>query len=602
MSGLTGTRRSIGFAPSLVVILLIGAVLRAGYTIAQARSDPWFALPMLDGRYYVEWAASLAAGRGGPPGAFYLAPLYPYLLALLIRLGGLSFLGLYVVQQAMGLASAAILAVGGRRVLGETAALATALLFVLHHPLQFFAARPLGEALAILLLTAALALVWRTGPRAGLAAGVCLGLAALTRPNLLLVLPAWVVVESRDRRWRRLATLVLGFAVVVAPVTLRNRIVSGHWVAISSNGGLTAYHGNGPGARGVYTHPAGFPFEMHQQREAATRRARQLSGLALDPVEADAWWGRKALEARLARPLDTAGLVAWRVALTLDNRELSLDYPPMLDPNPWRTTLRLPPGHELAWVPWALLVGLAGAGAVGAGWRRSGGAHAWGALIAALATPVLFYVSSRYRLPAAALLAVPAGAGVAVLLERSVGARRWRALAMAVALIALSMLVPSAALERTQRAEGLGNRAAAYLACGQLERAEADATRAVELEPDAPRLWATLGAVMDRRERFAAAEQAYERALALEPIPEAAAGLAAALAAQGRVDRGVAVLRRALVLAPGNAACWNGLVGLLYASGDLAAARRTAREAVAAGVELDGELRSLAEGGAEDGS
>ena len=56
------------------------------YLVSQPSSDPSFAHPTLDGAYYAAWAKSLSAGQPGPGGAFYLAPLYPHLLAILFGL------------------------------------------------------------------------------------------------------------------------------------------------------------------------------------------------------------------------------------------------------------------------------------------------------------------------------------------------------------------------------------------------------------------------------------------------------------------------------------------------------------------------------------
>jgi 4-amino-4-deoxy-L-arabinose transferase-like glycosyltransferase len=578
---------------------MLGAValFRSAYTVLQSRVDPWYAFPVLDGRYYVEWATAIARGGSGPDGAYYLAPLYPVLLSIPLRVSELTFGVLYLGQQVLGLLTAALLAIGGRRVVGDRAALGAACLFLLYPPLTFFAARPLGETVAIFLLTAALVCAWRSGSGAGLAAGLLLGLASLARPNLLLVLPVWGLIALRRRAWLRAFALLAGFAIVVLPVTVRNRVVSGHWVLISSNGGLTAYHGNGPEAKGVFADPGGFSGDVAAQREDATRRARALSGRPLDAVEADAWWGRRALATRIERPLETVGLLAWRLALTLDNKEWGLDYPPSLDPNPLRLTVRWPPGAELSFVPWALLIGLSGAAVVGRGWRGSGGPVLWSAVVATVATPVLFYVSTRYRLPTSALLTVPAGAGAVSLLERGLEtAVRRRAAIVGVVLAVISLSVPSGGLHRLQLAEDLGNRALAYLQQPDPSRALADAERAVELLPDSARLWSVLGRTRLAREEYPAAEQAFRRSLGLGAGARSSAGLAAALAGQGRIAAALEVLRRALVLAPDDPSCWNRIIALLYATGDEAGARAAARRAAGAGVRLEPEVRAMLDG------
>ena len=581
------------FFLALGAIVAVGFALRVSYTVAQSSIDPWFAQPVIDGRYYVDWATALLHGGETPSGAYYLAPLYPVFLAALFGVFGSSFAALYLAQHLLSAGSAALIAWAGRRKIGEAGALFAAALFMLHLPLWFFAARPLGETLAIFLLVAAMAALWRAGPRAALLAGLLAGLATVARPNLLLVGAVWAVGEAAHRRWPRMLLFLAGLAVAILPVTAHNWFASGHLVPVSSNGGITAYHGNGPGALGVYTHPYGFSFDLSRQREEATRHARARSGQRFDDVEADSWWGRQALKTRLERPVESIGLLAWRVTLTLGNRELGLDYPPALDPNPWRATLRLPGGLEIALVPWALLLGLAAAGVTLDGFRGTGGGSLWWAVLACAATPVLFYVSSRYRLPTAALLTLPAGAGVAALIRPAILPpwRRWAALIVGLLVIALSFGVPSGKLYRLQTAESLGNRAQAYLLAGMLGPAEADARQATEIHPGSVRLWLNLGAVLLASERAEEAEASYRSALDLDPAsPEAARGLASSLARSGRIDEGIVVLRRALNFEPRHAGCWNGLLALLYASRDRTEALLAVERAKQLQVPLDPRL------------
>ena len=78
------------FPHKLGLILLLGFVARLIYLLGAPAADPGFGVPILDGAYYVEWASAIAERRiafwSGHPqesaGAYYLAPLYPLLLAL----------------------------------------------------------------------------------------------------------------------------------------------------------------------------------------------------------------------------------------------------------------------------------------------------------------------------------------------------------------------------------------------------------------------------------------------------------------------------------------------------------------------------------------
>jgi tetratricopeptide (TPR) repeat protein len=585
------------FALGIGVVLGLGLVLRALYVLAQPGTDPWFAVPQLDGATYLGWAQALAAGAPGPTGAYYLAPLYPWLLALLVRVGAGGPFALYALQQALSLATAALLALGIRSRVGSAGAIGAAALFLGYAPIEFFASRPLGETLAIALLVAALALGLTAKQPAALGAvGLLVGCSALARPNLLLVAFSWIAVEAVRRRPRRVLALAAGVALALLPVTARNVRASGHLVPISSNGGLTLYHGNGPGARGIYQPPDGFPrglTTIDEQRDAAVRIARARTGRALDAVEADAYWGRAALEARIARPRESLGLLVRRVVLLLGNHEFGLDYPPLLDSNPWRSTLRLGTA-EIALVPWAALVGLAASALVRYGIRGTGGGWTWAALLACAATPVLFYVSSRYRLPAAGLLAIPAGRGLAGLVQP--GSRRGLGLALGLLAFALSVAAFDGALAREDAAGGRANRSVAWRHAGRMDAAEADARAAVETVPTSAWLRYNLGVVLMQAQRAQEAEAAYRESLRLEPdLADASANLGAMLFAQGRLAEATTVLRAAVVFPTAGLTCWTNLVSVLVANGDTQGARATIAAASAKGFSLPPDLVRIVE-------
>ncbi len=573
------------FHIALLAILLGGSALRLAYLLAQPASDPYFAQPAFDGAYYVDWARAIAAGRPGPEGAFYLAPLYPYLLAALIKLTDGGFGLLYLLQQLLGVGAAAVLALACRRAVGDFAALAAAALFLLYHPVIFFAARPLGEPLALFLLIGSIGAAIRRSTASGAVAGLLGGLAAAARPNLLLVPLAWTAGEGMGGRWKRASLIALCTALVVLPLTVRNFVVSGHAVLISSNGGITAYHGNGPGARGIFTLPQGFSGEVGRQRQEATLQARIRSGEDLDAVEADGWWGRQAVRERLASPAGSLVLLIKRCMLTLDNHEHGLDSAPSLDDNPWR---------PLAFVPFALLAGLAAAGLSAKGFKGSGGWQLWAALAACAAVPVLFYVSSRYRLPFAALLAVPAGCGLAGILGFDGPAprgKRWSAAAVGAVVCLVSFLVPFNDLKRAVEAQALAHRALFFMRAGDLARAENEARRALGHGELSSEVYYNSAVVLAARGLTEEAENLHRRALERDPNnAEAAADLGAMLSRRGRFDSAASILEQALRHRPDSETCWNNLVVAYMGLGDMARARETAERAAAVGVMLDAAL------------
>jgi tetratricopeptide (TPR) repeat protein len=575
-----------GALAAVSALLAAALAARVAYAIAGPGSDPTFTRPALDGAYYASWARGLAAGTGSPGGAFYLAPLYPHALAAFFAGFGERWVLLAIAQGAAGIAAALLLAALSRKHAGELAGLCTAALALAYHPLMFFGARPLGEALAIPLLALAVFLADRDG-RAGAwgATGVVGGIAALARPNLLLVPAALLVPLVRRRAWIPAAALAAGTLAAVLPVAVRNLAVSGHLVPISANDGITLYHGNGPGALGVFTPPEGFSGDPLRQRDEATSRASALSGRRLDAVEADRFFRREAVRVRLADPAGTAALAGYRVLLLLDDFEHGLDYAPFLDTNPFRWS---------APVPFALLAGLACAGLVALGARTSGGAAVWTAIAAAALVPVVFYVSSRYRLPFSVLLAVPAGAGASVLagtVAAASPARRWGGLLAGLACALLSLCVPSGRLVRSETAGALANRGVAFQKQGDLAAAERDLRAALAIDASASAVWYNLAVVLEASGRGAEAERAYVEALSREPgHAESSGNLAALLLRRGDAEAAIPVLRRALASRPGSEVLWTNLVVALASAGRAEEARRAARDAAGAGVTLDPEL------------
>lgn len=549
----------IRFPQLLAGILLLGFLARLVYVLRQAAFDPTFALPILDGAYYMEWARALASGHAGPlaghphetAGAFYLAPLYPLALSLWLRAFGDGPWLLHYAQEILMLGAAAALGLAGRRLAGEGAGLAAALLVLTYHPLLFFAARPLGEALAIALLAAALLCETRAeSATAAGAAGWLAGLACLARPNLLLVPLAWGARRALARDAKGTALLAAGLVVALSPVAARNFSASGHPVLVSSNGGLTFYHGNREGARGIGSFAAGLSGRLSEQRREATRIAEFYEGREMDPVQADHWWGVRALADRAAAPLDSVALLARRAVLTMSNAEISLDYAPQLDTNPWR---------RLAPLPFAAIFGLAAAGVYLRGWRGTGGAALWCALAACAVTPLAFYVTSRYRLPLAFLLCLPAGAGCAGLLAAATpAARRRKALVLAAVAAAASVLAPTGGLADVGQAAALANRARAWQRQGMLKFAEQDCKRALALDPDSVPALDALAAIVAPSRRETEFDPYYRRALEAHPAT------------------------------PGER--WTAVVLSHVATGEVGLAWRAADQARREGAELDPEL------------
>lgn len=238
-----------------------------------------------DSHRYLRVARNIAAGLGAiesPDRRASTDPLYPAVLSLGIRLGCESDAAVFrfarIVNALAALVTILLLWALGRRTVGDGPALFAAAVFAVDPILLFFNALVLTETVYIFLLVAALA-CWSRSTGAGggwwtLATGAALGLGALTRSTALLLpvvlIPAMAVfansarlvdsgnpaLDATSRQTppaslaANLAILILGFVLVIAPWTVRNHRVVGHFVPVRVGMGASLLEALGPWADG----------------------------------------------------------------------------------------------------------------------------------------------------------------------------------------------------------------------------------------------------------------------------------------------------------------------------------------------------------------
>ncbi|HID24200.1 MAG TPA: dolichyl-phosphate-mannose-protein mannosyltransferase [Planctomycetaceae bacterium] len=223
---------------------------------------------------YLAIARNLAAGQGyvsvagGPPTA-YRPPLYPLVLALLLRVGrgtaGIAFL-----HTVLGVGTVCLTLLLGRR-LGLGAGRFLAALLVAADPLLVqYSTFPMTETvftfLVAALLAAGMSLTETSGPAArgmvwrGALVGLLFGLCALCRPTIWafgVLAVAWWCLPRPGRSSRRRGpsaglmgrtALVVAIAagLTVAPWILRNYRAFGLPIVTTTHGGYTLLLGNNP--------------------------------------------------------------------------------------------------------------------------------------------------------------------------------------------------------------------------------------------------------------------------------------------------------------------------------------------------------------------
>jgi len=528
----------------LLALFAIALVLRLTH-LWSVHDLALFRYLMLDPLMYDEWGLRLAtSGDWLGQSPYFQDPLYAYLLGLVYAIAGHSYVVVVSIQLVLGALVAPLIVLASTPHIGRFGARAAGLIAALYLPSIFYEGLILKTAPATFMVALALWLLSRAlqsgRRRDGFLLGLGVGLAALLRGNLILFVPLlalafwWRLPAPRRAGWALPASLLLGALMVIAPVTVRNRIVGDAWILTTANAGQNFYIGNNPAnTTGEYTK---LPFvdanPKHEERGFAREAARR-TGRELTPAATSRFWFAQGLAYVTAEPAD------WLALLWKKNRVFwgAFEVPDNFDYYFYRETasiLRLPlPGFGLI-APLGLL-GLLLA------WRRG----TWLRLLACYVllyavTVVAFFVFSRFRMVMMPALFVFAGIALSDLFSRFQRRERRQSglLLIGLALAGLWVHVPIRAVEGSLTARfatalalpvRLENTSLAHFNLGRtyaarieespelFALAEKELRRTVEMIPNDPFPRTELGKLLAKRGEIQAAAQVYEGAVYLQP-------------------------------------------------------------------------------------
>lgn len=516
------------------VLLWVGAlavVVRLFY-FSEHSTSPFFAVPLLDGKYYDTVARYLVEGRDVSninPG--FRPFLYPVFLAAFYQLAGPLGPSLALAaQHLLGVVTTVLVAWLALRLYRRPAAGALAGgLYALAGPPLFFEGELLITGLYTLL--ALLPLVVLAGakreasPSHWFVAAALVGLAAQARPNILLFLAAFGLAALWGLRRRRrvlpaAGAALAGLGVVLVVFAFLTWPLLGRFQLLPSSGGVNFYLGNKAGADGMIPRQDEAVSYGDEYRDSVQVFAVEGYLLATgaepsSPGEVSSFWFGRAMEGIREDPGRWLGLMARKVVFLVWDREI-----------PNNKNYAFVREHESSWlrlmpVRFWLLFALAPLGAVFAWYRGDRSSLFW--LLTFLGTSgvgiVLFFVNSRYRAPLWPVLAVLAAGGLLALGD-AVRRKRWGAVGggMAVAaLLALVSLVNWLNVSPQSFSRDFFFRSLAHLERGDVERAAADARRSIELDPSDPAALCQLGNVAMVQDDLETAYTNYRAAAELAP-------------------------------------------------------------------------------------
>ncbi len=561
--------------------------------LATVVHDPFFTYlrHIPDAFFFNNWAQDIIS-RGawlGGDSVFFIGPLYAYFLAVIYAVIGPQLAVIRLVHIVLEVGSALFIYGFARRALGERPAKVAGAIWVFYLPAVFFSSVVLPVSLDIFLITGSFYLLARgvEGRKWTFAgAGALMGLAALDRSNLLVFAVAAVpvfLIYLRRIGWRRVAAYFVPLAAIVFAVTLRNGLVGGDFVPVSSQGGLNFYLGNSPGATGVYWNLGeiyqGRPAELN--RDLATLIAQEFEGRTrtMKPSEVSRWWLLNGLAWLRDHPGEGAKLYWRKFRLLVNDYEVSLNVD-------FYFMKFITPFHRLQ-VPWFGFIFPFAVMGLAMGWRRSPFARTMGAVfVAAYGVSVLiFFISARYRLPMVPMLIIFAAAGLVRYYDLW---RRWRwrsaaaLTAAAMAMAAFSMW-PMPDIKRDGAfGQSYYRYGKFYFDQGKYEEAVSYFHKSTTLAPEMYQGFVMLGIAYEKVGQPDTALAVFWRGTVAAPDKAAMHyNLGLALARSGRLVDAVPALTRAVELEPDYADAWVQLGEVFIGLGDYHRAELAYRRAVA---------------------
>ncbi len=422
-----------------IAVLLLALVVRL-VVAADVRAAPDTFAPIIDGEAYLLQALRVPAGEDIADDVYFQAPLYPWLLGLVLRAGGVEGVldaervgdvAPALVEQALAAGRALNLALGliavwlvmrlGGALFSWRAALGAGVLAALYGPFVFYEGHLLKAVLSLVFLPwavlAAARALRRGTPRDFAWCGFALGAGSLVQGHVMPLVPAGVLVlgwralrgagPTRRFNARSAAMLVIGAALALSPVALRNSLVAGRPVLSTAQGGAALWLCNNPdNPLGIAEHNAGIRQVPRHERDDFHAETERLTGRSMTSGEISRYWAARSLAWIAEQPTAWLAVEARKLA-ALCSRYESPDNTGYFLGQEVSAFLRYTPAR------FGVVFPLACGGALLA-WRRrrSGpggvGALAWATLLYG-GVVILFCVTSRYRLPWVPLLLTFAG-------------------------------------------------------------------------------------------------------------------------------------------------------------------------------------------------
>ncbi len=610
-NSLQADKRWIAFIFLLAFILKVIFVLQNSESL-QAR------VPILDAKYYDQMAQSIIRGGIIRGEAFFMGPLYSYVLAGIYAVFGRNQLIVGLIQMLGGAVTVVLTYLVGKKVFRPTTALLGALLLIFYGAATFYEGQLLMMWLGTLLNMLMLFFLFKASSGRSFllfaAAGLAMGLSALARANILIFVPPvliWILYFGGAGRGKA-AVAVYTAAVIgaIVPVTLHNYAASRDFIPITSSFGVNFYIGNNENASGVFYPPMGVDFNS----DATTRRyVERMLGRDMKPSQISGYWTKKVLGFMREQPGRELRLLLRKTALFFSGFEI----PQIESYDLSRKRFGI---FKFLFVDYWFLCAFGLAGFIFAfkEWKRFILLHLF--VISYSLSIIIFFITARYRIQIVPVLSLFAAYGlvdvlpscfprprrlmiltsfIAVTLyvnrpdrmalsedlvlwrEHIHTGRRWNEIGRTKEAIAE---INKAVALRPQNPESYIHKAIIQKKAGKLFQAIEDFSRALEIDPGSASVHYDLAQAMREARMYETAAEEYIKAIELDSLMiEAYNNLGMTYGVMKKHEEAIKLFKKVIGMDPRYIKAYNNLGAALAENGDLDGALRS----FSAALDLD---------------
>lgn len=290
-------------------IFIFAFIIRILY-LNQIKNSPFFDCLQLDSLYYDMWAGNLLKTGWVDSSIFCGSPLYLYFLATAYKVFGHNIFLTTLIQHILGAFSCVIIYLIGEKIFNKAVGIVAALIMSAYSIFIFHEGILAPDSIALFLISlATLALLCameKPSFKIFFFSGLLWGLSVFTRANILpLVILIWIFAIFKEKKKAIVFILafISGIVIIIAPITVKNFLMTKEFVIVAHHGGENFYIGNNPEADGRNKQPSFVNPTPFREHEDFRREASRITGYSLNYPQSSRFWFREGIGFIKTRPL-----------------------------------------------------------------------------------------------------------------------------------------------------------------------------------------------------------------------------------------------------------------------------------------------------------